>query len=88
LFRISPSAIAEATGFSRSYVARLLSPRDEFSGSAEFFRAVECKLGTIIDRRASQYFTVAAVPVSRARSVLEQMPDEQAASVEEMARAA
>jgi transcriptional regulator with XRE-family HTH domain len=87
LFRISPSAIAEATGFSRCYVARLLSSRDEFSGSPEFFRALECKLGAIIDGRASQFFTVTAVPVQRARAVLERMPVEQAAE-EEMARAA
>jgi len=87
LFGISPSAIAEATGFSRCYVARLLSSRDEFSGSPEFFRALECKLGAIIDGRASQFFTVTAVPVQRARAVLERMPVEQAAE-EEMARAA
>jgi len=71
LFRLSASEIAKATGFSRSYVARLLSPRDEFSGSPEFYRTLECKLGQIIDQRASQFFTVPATPVSRARDVLE-----------------
>src|ERR1035437_474902 len=82
LFRLSASEIGKATGFSRSYVARLLSPRDDFSGSAEFFRAVECKLGTIIAGRTTQYFTVPAVSVQRARNVLEQVPVEQAAGVE------
>jgi stress response protein YsnF len=48
---------------------------------------LECKLGAIIDGRASQFFTVTAVPVQRARAVLERMPVEQAAE-EEMARAA
>lgn len=79
LFRLSPSAIAKATGFSRCYVARLLSPRDEFKGSPEFFRALECKLGQIIDGRSVQFFTCPAVSVQRARNVLEQLPVEQAA---------
>ena len=84
LFRLSPSAVAKATGFSRCYVARMLSPRDEFCGSPEFFRVLECKLGAIIDQRASQYFTVPAVSVARARGVLEGLPE----PVAEMARAA
>jgi hypothetical protein len=88
LFRLSPSEIGKATGYSRSYVSRLLNPKDEFSGSREFFRTVECKLGQIIDQRASQFFTVPAVSVARARGVLEQLPVEQAAMDSEMARAA
>lgn len=87
LFRLSASEIGKATGFSRSYVARLLSPRDDFSGSAEFFRTAECKLGQIIDRRSAQFFTCPAVSVARARGVLEQLP-EQVAVDSEMARAA
>ena len=85
LFRLSPSDIAKATGVSRSYVARVLSPNDDFKGSPEFYRTLECKLGTIIDQRASQYFTVPAVSVQRAREVLEGMPEERG---EEMERAA
>lgn len=88
LFRLSPSAIAKATGFSRPYVARLLSDRDEFSGSPEFFRTLECKLGQIIDGRSAQFFTCPGVSVARARNVLERWPVEQAAVDSEMARAA
>jgi hypothetical protein len=87
LFRLSPSAVAKTTGFSRSYVARLLSPRDEFSGSSEFFRALEQKLPDVIAGRTSQFFTVPAVSVQRARNVLEQLPD-QVACDSEMAKAA
>ena len=84
LFRLSPSAIAKATGFSRPYVARLLSRKDDFTASPEFWRVLECKLGTIIDQRASQVFTVPAVSLQRARGVLEGLPE----VAEEMARAA
>jgi hypothetical protein len=65
----------------------LLSPNDPFVGSPEFFRSLEFKLGEVIQGRTSQYFTVRATPVQRARSILEQLP-EQAAVVEEVARAA
>ena len=83
LFRLSPSAVAKATGFSRPYVARLLSRNDDFTASPEFWRMLECKLGTIIDGRASQIFTVPAVSVARARGVMEGMPDQvQVATVE------
>ena len=76
LFRLSPSAIAKATGFSRPYVARLLSRKDDFTASPEFWRVLECKLGTIIDQRASQVFTCSAVSVVRARRVLEGLPEQ------------
>jgi len=65
LFRLSPNQVAKATGFSRPYVARLLSAKDDFKGSAEFYRALEQKLGTIIDGRTAQYFTVTAVSIGR-----------------------
>jgi hypothetical protein len=65
-----------------------LSRKDDFTGSPEFFRALESKLGQIIDSRTSQYFTVPAVSVQRARDVLEQLSVEQAAVDSEMARAA
>ena len=88
LFRLSPKDVARATGFSRSYISRVLSCKDDFTGSPEFFRTVETKVGTVIDARSSQFFTIPAVPVRRARDVLEQLPVEQAAGVEEMAEAA
>ena len=71
LFRLSPKSISTATGFSRPYVARLLSSKDDFQGSAEFYRKLECKLGAIIDGRQSQYFTCPAVSLGRVRGVLE-----------------
>lgn len=86
LLNLSPSEIGKETGFSKSYVCRLLNPKDhDLSGSPEFWRILECKLGTIINQRASQYFTVPATPVARARAVLERLPEPVA---EEMARAA
>jgi hypothetical protein len=87
LFHLSPSDF-KATGFSRCYVSCLLSRKNDFSGSAEFYRALECKLGTVIDHRSYQFFTVPAVSVARARSVMEQLPIEQAAGESEVARAA
>lgn len=80
LFRLSASEIGKATGFSRSYVARLLSPRDEFSGSPEFFRTLEQRLPEVIAGRTAQYFTVQAVSVQRARSIIEQMAEDEVAS--------
>jgi hypothetical protein len=74
LFRLSPSAVAKTTGFSRCYVARLLSRKDDFTGSSEFFRTLECKLPDVIAGRTSQVFTCPAVPVARARGILEQLP--------------
>ena len=71
LFGLSPNSIAEATGFSRTYVARLLSPKDPFVGSPEFFRMLEMKLPEVIAARRTQFFTCPAVPVGRARNVLE-----------------
>ena len=76
LFRLSPSDIAQATGFSRPYVARLLSLNDRFAGSPQFFRVLEAKLGTIIEGRSSQYFTCTAVSVRRVQKVMEQLPIE------------
>ena len=76
LFRLSPNDIAKATGVSRPYVARLLSPNDEFQGSPQFFRTLEAKLGAIIEGRATQYFTCQAVSVRRVEKVMEQMPVE------------
>ena len=70
LFGLSPNSIAEATGFSRTYVARLLSPKDQLVGSPEFFHTLESKLPEVIAARTSQFFTIPAVPVGRARDVL------------------
>jgi hypothetical protein len=70
LFRLSPTDVARATGFSRSYISRILSPNDDFTGSPEFFRSLETKLGTVIAGRTAQYFTIPAVSVQRARDVL------------------
>jgi hypothetical protein len=49
---------------------------------------LEQKLPEVIAAKTSQFFTVPAVSVRRARNVLQQLPVEQAAGVEEMARAA
>ena len=76
LFRLSPKSISTATGFSRCYVARLLSLNDDFVGSPEFYRTLEAKLGAIIEGRSAQYFTVSAVSVRRVEKVMEQMPIE------------
>jgi hypothetical protein len=71
LFRMSPKDVSKATGFSRSYISRMLSRKDDFTGSPEFFRTLELKLGTVIDQRTSQFFTVPSVSVPRARDVLD-----------------
>jgi transcriptional regulator with XRE-family HTH domain len=71
LFRLTASDVAKATGFSRCYVSRLLSRKDDFTASPEFYRTLECKLPEVIAGRACQYFTVPAVSVARARAVLE-----------------
>src|ERR1035437_1805241 len=71
LFRLSPKDVARVSGFSRSYISRVLSCKDDFTGSPEFFRILEQRLGTVIDARSSQFFTVPAVSVQRARDVLD-----------------
>ena len=88
LFRLSPHDIAIATGVSRPYIARLLSPNDEFQGSPQFFRTLEAKLGAIIEGRSSQYFTCQAVSVRRVEKVMEQMPMDHAVVEAELERAA
>lgn len=59
-------------------MARLLSAKDNFQGSSEFYRTLEQKLGTIIDQRSTQFFTVSAVSVQMARNILEGLPDQMA----------
>ena len=88
LFKLSPTDVARVSGFSRSYISRVLSCKDDFTGSQEFFRTMEHKLPDVIAGRTSQYFTIPAVSVARARDVLEQLPVEQAEVDSEMARAA
>ena len=87
LFRLSPNQVAKAAGFSRPYVARLLSLKDDLTGSPEFFRALECKLGAIVENRTSQYFTIPAVSVRRVQGVLEQLPVEPVESTQNVERA-
>ena len=57
LFRLTPTDISKRTGFSRSYISRLLNEAD-FQGSPEFYRTLEAKLGAVVDGRSAQYFTV------------------------------
>jgi transcriptional regulator with XRE-family HTH domain len=87
LFRLSASEIAKGTGFSRPYVSRCLSGNDLIP-SPEFLRKLECKLGTIIDGRAGQFFTISAVPVARAQGVLERMPADQGNPLQSVEQAA
>ena len=87
LFRLTPNQVAKAAGFSRPYVARLLSLKDDLTGSPEFYRALESKLGTIIDQRTAQYFTIPSTPVGRVEKVLEQMPIETVVSAPNVERA-
>ena len=64
LFRLTPTDISKRTGFSRSYISRLLNEPD-FRGSPDFYRTLEQKLGAVVDGRSTQYFTVSAVAVRR-----------------------
>jgi predicted transcriptional regulator len=61
-FDLSPTAIAQATDVSRPYIARLLSEKDDFSGSPQFWASIERSLGKIIEARRGQVFDVAALP--------------------------
>ena len=64
-FDLSAASVADITGFSRPYVARLLSEQDDLSGSPEFWRVLEERLGRVIDARRGQVFDVAAMPAER-----------------------
>ena len=64
-FNLLPSSIAEATGVSRPYVARLLSQADDFCGSPQFWLALERSLGKVIEARRGQVFEVAAISVEQ-----------------------
>ena len=64
-FDLSPSSIAEATGVSRPYVARLLSQADDFCGSPQFWLSLERNLGKVIEVRRGQVFEVAALSVEQ-----------------------
>jgi transcriptional regulator with XRE-family HTH domain len=87
LFRLSASQIARGTGFSRPYVSRCLSG-ENLIPSPEFLRKLERQRGTIIDGRTSQFFTIPAVPVARARNVIEQLPTDEVAAVSQADQAA
>ena len=76
LFRLTPTDISKRTGFSRSYISRLLNEPD-FQGSPDFYRTLEQKLGAVVDGRSGQYFMVKAVAMGRVRGALA-MADEQA----------
>jgi transcriptional regulator with XRE-family HTH domain len=71
LLNLSPKEVSRATGFSRSYISRVLSCKDDFTGSHSFFRTLEHKLPDVIAGRTAQFFTIPAVPVQRAREVLD-----------------
>ena len=71
LLGLSASEVARASGVSRSYVARILSPRDELVGSQAFYRTLEARLHEVIAARTTQFFTLPATPVARAREVLD-----------------
>ena len=71
LLNLSPKEVSRATGFSRSYISRVLSCKDDFTGSPAFFRTVEHKLPDVIAGRTAQYFTIPAVSVQRARDILD-----------------
>jgi hypothetical protein len=58
LFKLSPKGVARVSGFSRPYISRVLSRKDDFTGSPEFFRTMELRLGTVIEGRTAQFFTV------------------------------
>jgi len=62
-FDLPVVAIAEAVGVSRPYVARLLSEKDDFTGSPQFWSSIERNLGKIIEKRHGQIFQVEALPV-------------------------
>jgi hypothetical protein len=55
LFRLSPKDVARTTGFSRSYVSRVLSRKDDFTGSHSFFSFVGVEAG---DRHRCEGFAV------------------------------
>ena len=59
-FDLPVVAIAEATGVSRPYVARLLSEKDDFTGSAQFWTSLERNLSKVIEARRTQVFEVVA----------------------------
>ena len=69
LFRLTPTDISKRTGFSRSYISRLLNEAD-FQGSPDFYRTLEQKLGAVVDGRSAQYFTIKAVAVGRVQKVM------------------
>ncbi len=64
-FDLLTSNVAEACDVSRPYVARILSEKDHFSGSPQFWRKVENNLGKIIEARRANVFEVAAAPCNQ-----------------------
>jgi hypothetical protein len=63
MFGLGPTAVSKAGGVSQPYVSRVLSETDPFTGSPEFYRNLEGRLGQLIDQRPGQVFRVSPLPV-------------------------
>jgi len=68
-FTIPVTVVAQATGVSRPYVARILSERDNFGGSPQFWSSLERNLGKIIEQRHGQVFEVPAQEINQVLAV-------------------
>ena len=64
-FDIPISAVAQATGISRTYVSRVLSENDELAGNDQFWMKIERGLGKLIEARRAQVFSIGAVEVRK-----------------------
>ena len=66
VFDLRVGVVAKCTGrFSRTYVQRVISPRDDFEGSAEFYRLIESALPELVRRRRRSFFNVPSVDSRR-----------------------
>ena len=69
MFGLGLSDVAKAGSVSRPYVSRVLS--GGLQASPRFLRHLESNLGSLIEKRDGQVFSIAVTPVDEAQRVLE-----------------
>lgn len=72
---LSPTMISELVGgYSRSYVARVMSLRDSFQGSPSFWMKAEAALGKLVEHRQVRVFDVPTSRPEQAEELLRTVP--------------
>lgn len=71
IFDLRVGTVAKASGrFSRSYVQRVISPKDCLDGSPEFYRRIESALPELVRCRRRSFFNVPSTDGRRVEALV------------------